>query len=107
MAYTNSPNDRELRFRSQHDSSLLVSPPRTNGRFPPPVQNNQDGRGGSVLTRRFTTDSGRVPTIASIANQRAGQQDSQDFGAYHSSKVQLVSNSFLLECPTICDLPEL
>lgn len=95
MAYTNSPNDRELRFRSQHDSSLLVSPPRTNGRFPPPVQNNQDGRGGSVLTRRFTTDSGRVPTIASIANQRAGQQDSQDFGAYHSSKVQLLEKKKL------------
>lgn len=29
--------------------------------------------------RRFTTDSGRVPTIASITTQRGGQ-DSQDYG---------------------------
>ena len=32
--------------------------------------------------RRFTTDSGRVPTIASITTQRGSQggQDSQDYG---------------------------
>lgn len=30
--------------------------------------------------RRFTTDSGRVPTIASIATQRGVQQESQDYG---------------------------
>jgi len=29
--------------------------------------------------RRFTTDSGRVPTIASLSTQRSGQ-DSQDYG---------------------------
>ena len=71
MAYTNSPNDRmdELRFRSQqsprNESSLLgglVSPPRNGNRV-----SQQQG-----LTRRFTTDSGRVPTVASLASQRGG-----------------------------------
>lgn len=86
MAYSNSTSDRmdELRYRSQqsarNDSSLLglVSPPRNgNGtRLPQPLH-TQDGRGG--LMRRFTTDSGRVPTIASITTQRGGQ-DSQDYG---------------------------
>ena len=72
----------ELRFRSQqsprNDSSLLglVSPPRNGSRVPQPIQ-SQDARGG--LTRRFTTDSARVPTIGSLANQRAGQEV-QDYG---------------------------
>ncbi|KAG4444243.1 hypothetical protein IFR05_000218 [Cadophora sp. M221] len=74
----------ELRYRSQqsarNDSSLLglVSPPRNGNstRLPQPLH-TQDGRGG--LMRRFTTDSGRVPTIASITTQRGGQ-DSQDYG---------------------------
>lgn len=85
MAYSNSTSDRmdELRFRSQqsprNDASLLgmVSPPRNGTRATQPLQ-TQDGRGG--LMRRFTTDSGRVPTIASIATQRGVQQDSQDYG---------------------------
>ncbi|KAL3417660.1 RNA-binding protein (pumilio domain-containing protein) [Phlyctema vagabunda] len=75
MAYSNSTSDRmdELRFRSQqsarNDSSLmgLVSPPRNASRLPQPAH-AQDTRGG--LTRRFTTDSGRVPTIGSLAPQR-------------------------------------
>lgn len=83
MAYSNSTSDRmdELRFRSQqsprNDASLLglVSPPRNGNRVPQPLQ--QDGRGG--LMRRFTTDSGRVPTIASLTNQR-GAQDSPEYG---------------------------
>lgn len=79
MAYTNSTSDRmdELRFR-RNDSSLvgLVSPPRNGTRLPQPLQ-SQDGRGG--LMRRFTTDSGRVPTIASLATQR-GTQEPQDYG---------------------------
>jgi len=85
MAYSNSTSDRmdELRFRSQqsprNDQSLLglVSPPRNGTRVPPQPLHSQDGRGG--LMRRFTTDSGRVPTIASITSQRGGQ-DSQDYG---------------------------
>jgi hypothetical protein len=79
MAYSNSTNDRmdELRFRMS-DSSLggLVSPPRNNSRLPQPLP-PQDGRGGMV--RRFTTDSGRVPTIASLTTLRSGQE-SMDFG---------------------------
>jgi hypothetical protein len=83
MAYSNSTSDRmdELRFRSQqsprNDASLLglVSPPRNGTRVQQPLQ--QDGRNG--LMRRFTTDSGRVPTIGSLNSQRGGQ-DSQEYG---------------------------
>ncbi|TAQ84904.1 hypothetical protein B7494_g6776 [Chlorociboria aeruginascens] len=92
MAYSNSASDRmdELRFRSQqsprNDSSLLglVSPPRNGTRLPQPLQ-PQDNRGG--LTRRFTTDSGRVPTISSLTNQRSGQEQEYGPSTYH--KVQL------------------
>ncbi|KAH7413111.1 armadillo-type protein [Cadophora sp. MPI-SDFR-AT-0126] len=101
MAYSNSTSDRmdELRYRSQqsarNDSSLLglVSPPRNgNGtRLPQPLH-TQDGRGG--LMRRFTTDSGRVPTIASISTQRGGQ-DSQDYGPSTYHKVQLLEKKKL------------
>ncbi|CZS99793.1 uncharacterized protein RCO7_01619 [Rhynchosporium graminicola] len=108
MAYSNSTSDRmdELRYRNQqttrNDSSLLglVSPPRnsngngngnSNGnRLPQPL--SQDGRGG--LMRRFTTDSGRVPTIASITTQR-GAQDSQDYGPSTYHKVQLLEKKKL------------
>lgn len=85
MAYSNSTSDRidELRFRNsqqspRNDSSLLglVSPPRNGTRMPQPLH-SQDGRGG--LTRRFTTDSGRVPTIATLTTQRGGQE-SQEYG---------------------------
>lgn len=79
MAYANSTTDRmdELRFR-RNDASLrgLVSPPRNGSRLPQPLP-SQDGRGGMV--RRFTTDSGRVPTIASLTTLRSGQE-SMDFG---------------------------
>ena len=79
MAYTNGSNDRmdELRFRSQqsprNESSLLgglVSPPRNGNRMP-----QQQG-----LTRRFTTDSGRVPTVTSLANQRSGGGGQEEYG---------------------------
>ena len=80
MAYSNSTSDRmdELRFRSQqtarNDSPLLglVSPPRNGARLPPPTH-SQDGR--ASLTRRFTTDSGRVPTLNSIASPNQSFQD--------------------------------
>ena len=84
MAYSNGPSERmdELRFRSQKSPrtettfSGLVSPPRNSTRLPQPLQ-TQDGRGG--LMRRFTTDSGRVPTIQSITTQR-GWQEPQEYG---------------------------
>jgi hypothetical protein len=44
--------------------------------------------------RRFTTDSGRVPTIASITSQRGGQ-DSQDYGPSTYHKVQLLEKKKL------------
>lgn len=85
----------ELRFRSQQqqqqqqsvrgvgsEQSLhgLISPTRNGaGRLPPPPSSGaQDGRGGFTLTRRFTTDSGRVPTLLSITGQR-GVQDGQEY----------------------------
>lgn len=87
MAFSNSTSDRmdELRFRSQqsprNESSMsfaaLTSPIRT-GRLPPPSSTHDGGR--MNLTRRFTTDSGRVPTITSIASQRTIQAlESLDF----------------------------
>ena len=83
MAYSNSASERmdELRFRTQTsprtDTSFLglVSPPRTANRAAQPV-NSQDGRGG--LMRRFTTDSGRVPTISSLSGMRGAQE--QEYG---------------------------
>jgi hypothetical protein len=61
----------ELRFRTQHspphESTInpLVSPPRNGTRLTQPVVSN-DHR--TTLPRRFTTDSGRVPTLATISN---------------------------------------
>jgi len=84
MAYSNSASDRmdELRFRSQqsHDSTLngLVSPPRGTRVAQPQPLHTQDGRGG--LLRRFTTDSGRVPTIGSLQNQRGVPEPAVEYG---------------------------
>jgi hypothetical protein len=106
MAYSNSTSDRmdELRFRSQqsprNDSSLLglVSPPRNGSRMPQPAISH-DSRGS--LTRRFTTDSGRVPTIASIAGQRG--QEAQDYGPsvrkLLSIYTQLLLSTYSPPCP--------
>ncbi|KFY11145.1 hypothetical protein V491_07335, partial [Pseudogymnoascus sp. VKM F-3775] len=96
MAFSNSTSERmdELRFRQSVRGSIsggvsgseqpllgLVSPPRNGGsRLPPPLSASasaQDGR-GFTLTRRFTTDSGRVPTLHSITGQR-GVQDGQEY----------------------------
>jgi hypothetical protein len=84
MAYSNSTSDRmdELRFRSQqssrNDAPLLglVSPPRNGARLPPPTH-SQEGR--VSLTRRFTTDSGRVPTLNSIASPTQRTQEGQEY----------------------------
>lgn len=83
MAFSNLASDRmdELRFRSSrngNEASLLglVSPQRNGNRLPQPLT-SQDGRG--VLTRRFTTESGRVPTINTIGNSRNGL-DGQEYG---------------------------
>lgn len=94
MSFTNPTGDRMDDFRfmnGQHSSRLdammgLVSPARNavNGnRLPLPASLANDGR--SALTRRFTTDSGRVPTLNSLAAQRAPATavptvESQDFG---------------------------
>ncbi|KIE03941.1 Armadillo-like helical, partial [Metarhizium majus ARSEF 297] len=58
----------DVRFRSQHsprnEASMagFVSPPRNNGRIS--QQTSHDQRGN--MPRRFTTDSGRVPTLSSM-----------------------------------------
>ncbi|PNY27788.1 Armadillo-like helical [Tolypocladium capitatum] len=59
----------DLRFRSQPSSRSeapmtgFVSPPRNGARLPQQTQPSHDPR--SNMPRRFTTDSGRVPTLAS------------------------------------------
>ncbi|WQF81591.1 Putative armadillo-like helical, pumilio domain-containing protein [Colletotrichum destructivum] len=66
--------------------NTLVSPPRNGNRLPQPVQAH-DGRG--ALPRRFTTDSGRVPTLSSITGQRVPDLGGQDYSnTLH--KVQLI-----------------
>ncbi|KAL0940889.1 pumilio domain-containing protein [Colletotrichum truncatum] len=85
----------DLRFRSQQTPrneptmNTLVSPPRNSNRLPQPVQAH-DGRG--ALPRRFTTDSGRVPTLSSITGQR-GPDLGQDYNTLH--KVQLIEKKKL------------
>ncbi|KAL5352769.1 hypothetical protein ACLOAV_002717 [Pseudogymnoascus australis] len=94
MAFSNSTSERmdELRFRQSVRGSIsggvsgseqqvlgLVSPPRNGGsRLPPPLSASAQDSRGFTLTRRFTTDSGRVPTLHSITGQR-GVQDGQDY----------------------------
>ncbi|EJT71478.1 RNA-binding protein [Gaeumannomyces tritici R3-111a-1] len=85
----------ELRFRSQqsprndqHTMNSLVSPPRNSNRHSQNFSAPHDPR--STLPRRFTTDSGRVPTLTNIAPQR-GPESQQGFAtdaAIH--KVQLL-----------------
>ncbi|KAH8820489.1 armadillo-type protein [Xylogone sp. PMI_703] len=99
MAFSNSSSERldELRFRNQtsprNDSSLLglVSPPRNTSRVSQPVL-PQDARGG--IARRFTTDSGRIPTIATLASLR-GAQEQQEYGPSTYHKVQLLEKKKL------------
>lgn len=80
----------ELRFRSQQSPprtettstmNSFVSPPRPAGRqLPQPVSSSShDSRSG--LPRRFTTDSGRVPTLSSIITQQRGPEPLPDLSA--------------------------
>jgi hypothetical protein len=92
MAFSNSTSERmdELRFRNQSSRNdlatlSLVSPPRNGTRLPPPSR-SQDGR--LSLTRRFTTDSGRVPTLSSIASAGRRSQEVQDYPPSVSRAVQ-------------------
>lgn len=64
----------EMRFRAQHSPrsdattmNSLVSPPRNrlSQTFQPPAQDPR-----SNLSRRFTTDSGRVPTLSTNIGPR-------------------------------------
>ncbi len=113
MAYSNSTSDRmdELRFRSQqpsrNDSPLLgLVSPRNGTRLPPPTH-SQDGRAN--LTRRFTTDSGRVPTLNSITSPRG--QEGQDYAPSvsvdsmhpqaHNEYSGPLTNSYSSYCPIV------
>ncbi|CAK7198909.1 hypothetical protein SEUCBS139899_001577 [Sporothrix eucalyptigena] len=88
----------ELRYRAQQpplgDATMgsFVSPPRNGGsRLPQPTASH-DPR--SVLPRRFTADSGRVPTLANLTAQRGPEsQDLATSTALH--KVQLLEKKRL------------
>lgn len=79
----------EYRFRTQtsprNEASMnsLVSPPRNGGGRIPQTVVSHDPR--TTLPRRFTADSGRTPTLASITTQRPPEP--QEFTQY---KVQLL-----------------
>ena len=76
----------ELRYRSQQSPrnepplNSLVSPPRNGARIPQAVPTH-DPR--ATLPRRFTTDSGRVPTMSNITTQRS-QEAAQDYQVWAS-----------------------
>ncbi|KAH7321046.1 putative RNA-binding protein [Stachybotrys elegans] len=86
----------DLRFRSQlsprNDSTMnpLASPSRNGSRLPPPVSTH-DPR--SNLPRRFTTDSGRVPTLTSMTSPLRGPEPASDYQTMH--KVQLIEKKKL------------
>lgn len=74
----------------------LVSPPRNGSRLPGP-QVAYDHR--SNLPRRFTTDSGRIPTLnsmASLASPPQGPEQPQDYN---------VSRHPPSDLPLCCYLP--
>ncbi|KAK8093837.1 ARM repeat-containing protein [Apiospora hydei] len=54
--------------RNEATMNSLMSPPRNGARMPQQHVPSQDHR--TSLPRRFTTDSGRVPTLSSINTQR-------------------------------------
>jgi hypothetical protein len=72
----------ELRFHSQHSPrnentiNPLVSPLRNGSRLPQQMPIH-DPRAN--LPRRFTTDSGRVPTLSSLTSPQRLPDPSQDF----------------------------
>ncbi|OLN92189.1 Pumilio domain-containing protein C6G9.14, partial [Colletotrichum chlorophyti] len=72
---------QQIPLRNEPTMNTLVSPPRNGNRLPQPVQGH-DGRG--ALPRRFTTDSGRVPTLSSITGQRG-----HDNGDYNIEKKKI------------------
>ncbi|OTB12970.1 hypothetical protein K445DRAFT_173421 [Daldinia sp. EC12] len=79
----------DYRFRAQQSPrneapmNSLVSPQRNGRPMPQPV--SQDPR--TTLPRRFTTDSGRVPTLSTISTQR--MPEPQEYSATQY-KVQLL-----------------
>ncbi|KAI0181971.1 ARM repeat-containing protein [Hypoxylon sp. FL1284] len=79
----------DYRFRAQQSPrnetpmNSLVSPQRNGRPMPQPV--SQDPR--TTLPRRFTTDSGRVPTLSTISTQRL--PEAQEYNATQY-KVQLL-----------------
>lgn len=92
----------ELRFRSQqsprgNDQSMhsFVSPTRNASRMPAPQVNPHAGAHDhrSGLPRRFTTDSGRVPTLSSLGAQRV-PESSQDYNVsnQHMTNLSLAWN---------------
>lgn len=86
MSHTNAVSERmeDLRFRSgqsqRNDFSMSgLYPMATNGgtnQLPLPLSILNDSRGS--LTRRFTTDSARIPTLGSLAVQKRSA-DGQDY----------------------------
>ncbi|KAI1780467.1 ARM repeat-containing protein [Hypoxylon cercidicola] len=78
----------EYRFRTQQSPrneapmNSLVSPQRNGRPMPQPV--SQDPR--TALPRRFTTDSGRVPTLSTISTQRLPEP--QEYTALEKKKIE-------------------
>ncbi|KAH8678116.1 hypothetical protein BX600DRAFT_144907 [Xylariales sp. PMI_506] len=87
----------DFRFRSQVSPrteapmNSLVSPPRNGNRIPQAV--SIDPR--TTLPRRFTTDSGRVPTLSSLVSQRPVEQPGFPLTVNAEYKAQLLEKKRL------------
>lgn len=96
----------EMRFRAQQSPrsdattmNSLVSPPRNRLSQ---TMSSQDPR--STLSRRFTTDSGRVPTLSSSAAPR-GQDPSEYQVSRRGAAISVVV--CLCGCALVCASPKL
>ncbi|KAL6855246.1 hypothetical protein ACO1O0_006385 [Amphichorda felina] len=86
----------DLRFRSQRSprddapgTMSLVTPPRNGSRMPQSQGSAADSR--SNLPRRFTTDSGRIPTLSTVgmtSPPQRGPEPPQDYGNIEKKKLE-------------------
>lgn len=91
----------DLRFRPQQPPrteapvSSLVSPPRNGGTRIAQQQPPHDIR--SNLPRRFTTDSGRIPTLSSLTSPTHGPDAIHDYSNV-SLRHEIAETPTLLTC---------
>lgn len=92
----------DLRFaRTDAGMNGLISPPRNSTRLPQSMSAH-DSR--TSLPRRFTTDSGRVPTLSNILLPRGPEQPQEYASVRCFFKLQAFGESFLRDQITFVSL---